>query len=106
MKSNIYPAAAVKLNQFANYFLIVEVGKSAGGEFTCCLDARVFIKTIIIAQIIFIQQQVNLFAAIAAKYLIIGLKKVSALFATMITGCFYFGRIYNDGDFFKKIATA
>lgn len=86
---------AAVLYQFVYSSGIVEVCKAFGHKFSFCFDAGVFIKIVISAKIIFIQQQVHLFATFAAKWFAVGFNNFITLFTAVKAidlyggNCFY-----------------
>ena len=92
---NIRLRAAAELHQFVYSGGIVEVSKAFSHKFSFCFNAGVFIKIIISTKVIFIQQQVHLFAAFATKWFAVCLNDFFTLFAAMIaidlysSSCFY-----------------
>ena len=59
-------------------------------EFPFGFNTGIFIKAIIIAEIVFIKQEIHLLTAIAAKDFVIGLEStILAGFAAMVTGHLY-----------------
>jgi|SRR6185437_4812394 len=90
LKYNIDFVDAFKLYQLIYSCRIIEIAKPFRSELTLGFDAGVFIKIIIIAQVVLVKQQIYLLTAIAAKNFIIGLKGIILTgFTTMVTGNLY-----------------
>lgn len=90
LKYNIGFVVTVKLYQPIYSSRIIEIAKPFRSELTLGFDAGVFIKIIIIAQVVLVKQQIYLLTAIAAKDFIIDLKGIIlAGFTTMVTGNLY-----------------
>lgn len=66
-ETDIHLLAAFELRQFLNCCIIIQVSKAPRYEFPFCLQPGVLIQVVITAEIIFIEQQVNLFATLAAE---------------------------------------
>lgn len=87
--------AAAVLYQFVYSGGIVEVSKAFGHKFAFGFYAGVFVKIVISAKIIFIQQQVHLFATFAAKWFVVGFNNLVTLFTAVKAidlyggSCFY-----------------
>src|SRR6185437_6890441 len=94
LKYNIGFVVTVKLYQPTYSSRIIEIAKPFRSELTLGFDAGVFIKIIIIAQVVLVKQQIYLLTAIAAKDFIIDLKGIILTgFITMVTGNLYRGTI-------------
>lgn len=66
-ETDIHLLAAFELRQFLNCCVIIQVSKAPRYEFPFCLQPGGLIQVVITAEIIFIEQQVNLFATLAAE---------------------------------------
>lgn len=89
LENNIGLCIAAELNKFFYNAFIIEISELFRYKFSFCFYARGFIKLVIAAQIVFIQQQVHLFAAAAAKTFVVRSYYFIAGIAAMIAGCFY-----------------
>lgn len=83
--------AVAELHQLPDNRFVFEIGKFFRNKLSLCLDTGRFLKIIIAAKVIFIQQQVNLLTSLATEMLFICSNNFFALFTAMITGGFYDG---------------
>jgi hypothetical protein len=80
-----------KLYQFVCCWHVIQVSKTCTHEFAFGFYAGVFVEIIIRTEIVFIQQQVHLFASLAAKRFIIGFYNFFTLFPAMEAAYCYIG---------------
>jgi len=94
-KSNIGLGIAAKLHQFLHRTGIIEVGKSCRVEFSFDFNAWLLVQVIVATKIVFVQQQVHLFASLAAEIPVVHTNTIIATFAAMITVILYGGILVN-----------
>ena len=85
MKNNICLGGTRELHQFCNRCRIIQVTESFCNKFPGNFNTGVTVQRIIIAKIIFIQQEIHLFTAVAAKGFIVGNDRAVARIAAVIT---------------------
>ena len=66
-KTDIDLPVAFELCQLLYNGSVIQVGEAGRNKFSLCFQAGGFIQVVITAEIIFIQQQVNLFATLATE---------------------------------------
>ena len=101
-KEHIGLCIAAELNKLLHSCGVTQVGKTPGSELTPCFNTWGLIKVIIGTKIVFIQQQVYLFTALAAEVFILCANDFIAGIATMITIWSYIAFCYNNDTFFFK----
>ena len=94
-KSNVGLRIAAELDEFLCRGGIIEVSEAVGIKFAFYFNAGVLVEVIISTEVILVQQQVNLFASLAAKRVPVCLDFLLAGVATMVAGGLY-GLIYFD----------
>lgn len=83
-EADVHLLAAFELRQFLNCCIIVQVSKTPRYKFALCLQTGCFIKVVITAKVIFIQQQVNLFATRTAEMLLLGNNGCAVAYITAV----------------------
>jgi hypothetical protein len=72
--------------EFHDHLFIFEVGETVIGESALSLDAWIFFEIVIIAEVVFVEQEEYLFAAFTAKEFLFDLYRMITSLPTMVTG--------------------
>ena len=103
VERNVRLQGAVKLHKFIHQRCVIEVLKTTTHKFAFCLDAGIFVEAVIAAEIVFIEQQVHLPTALAAKvFLVTGYNFCTRVTAVVTGWCSRFCCFFDSAKFSRK----
>lgn len=106
-KTDIHLPVALELCQFLYRCIIIQVSKAVRYEFSFRFQSGRFIQVVVTAKVVFIQQQVNLFATLAAEvFILCNNRGAVACVPTVITINRYVCRTIDHFSFTVKKAAA
>lgn len=102
-ETDVHLLSALELSKFLHHCFIVQVGEAARYEFSFCFQAGILIQVVIIAKIVLVQQEIDLFAPLAAEMLIAEYnRRALAYISAVITFILYVCGVFDIFLFDKK----
>lgn len=86
MELNVRLVFIPESQQFQDHFFVVKVGKPVIGKPAFGLDPGIFLKIVVVAEVIFIEEEEYLFATFAAKEFLFDLYRIVTILPAMVTG--------------------